>query len=80
MSLDIYPSYLTLGSSQTAWILQVVEIYLHVIHLTRDYLQPILVSFFTNTGGHNPSYMCLFIADYYSMDDFFMKRRPVTGS
>ncbi|XP_039124578.1 translation initiation factor eIF-2B subunit beta isoform X1 [Dioscorea cayenensis subsp. rotundata] len=52
---------------------------LHVVNPTFDYVPPNLVSLFiTDTGGHNPSYMYRLIADYYSADDFVVKRRSTS--
>lgn len=52
---------------------------LHVVNPAFDYVPPKLVSLFiTDTGGHNPSYMYQLIADYYSADDFVVKRRSTS--
>ncbi|PKA53577.1 Methylthioribose-1-phosphate isomerase [Apostasia shenzhenica] len=52
---------------------------LHVVNPAFDYIPPKLVSLFiTDTGGHSPSYMYRLIADYYSADDFVVKRRPTS--
>ncbi|KAI0495698.1 hypothetical protein KFK09_022001 [Dendrobium nobile] len=52
---------------------------LHVVNPAFDFIPSKLVSLFiTDTGGHSPSYIYRLIADYYSADDFVVRRRSTS--